>query len=120
MTTTAERYHSVSSQLFAQAHVELESGDLVQASEKFWGATAQALKAIAHQRGWEHKSHASFYRIIRQLADETGDRQIRTLFQAADSLHANFYEHWMDQQQILELSDQVAQLIDRLAEIDAT
>ncbi len=68
----------------------------------------------------EHKSHANFYRIIRQLADETGDRQIRTLFQSADSLHANFYEHWMDQQQILELSDQVAQLIDRLAEIDSS
>ena len=115
--TTAERYQSVSAQLFDQAHVELEAGDLIQASEKFWGATAQALKAIAHERGWEHKSHGNFYRIIRNLADETGDRQIRILFQAADSLHANFYEHWMDREQILALADEVSQLLERLNNI---
>ena len=89
--TTTQTYKSVSTHLFQQAQAELEVGDLIQASEKFWGAAAQALKSIAHERGWEHKSHGNFYRIVRRLVDESGDKQLVPLFQAADTLHANFY-----------------------------
>lgn len=116
--TTVERYQSVSAQLFEQAHLELEAGDLIQASEKFWGATAQALKAIAQDRGWEHRSHAHFYRVVRNIVDETGDNEIFILFQAADTLHANFYEHWLPEDEIRRLADLVGQLIDRLGSVD--
>ena len=115
--TTAERYQSVSAQLFEQAHLELEAGDLIQASEKFWGATAQSLKAIAHERAWEHKSHANFYRIIRNLVNETDDKDLVFLFQVADALHANFYEHWLEIDEIEKLADQVRDLLARLDNI---
>ena len=115
--TTVERYQSVSAQLLEQAHRELEAGDLVQASEKFWGATAQSLKAIAHERAWEHRSHANFYRIIRNLVTETDDKELVFLFQAADALHANFYEHWLEIDEIEKLADQVQQLLTRLDHI---
>ncbi len=117
--TTVERYQSVSAQLFEQAHVELESGDLIQASEKFWGSTAQALKAIAQDRGWEHGSHAHFYRIVQDLIEETDDRELFDLFRAANQLHGNFYEHWMNEWQIRSLAGQVGELLDRLSQIDA-
>ena len=112
--TTAERYQSVSAQRFDQAHVELDAGDLIQASEKFWGSAAQALKACAQERGWEHNSHAHFFRIVRDLIDETGDKHIATLFHAANSLHVNFYEHWMTEDEIRPLADQIGELIERL------
>ena len=112
--TTAERYQTVSATLFDQAQTELDAGDLIQASEKFWGAAAQALKAIAQQRGWEHDSHAHFYRIVRDIVDETGDKEIATLFNAANALHVNFYEHWMKKDEIMPLADQVSQLVERL------
>ncbi len=112
--TTAERYQTVSATLFDQAQIELDAGDLIQASEKFWGAAAQALKAIAQQRGWEHDSHAHFYRIVRNIVDETGDKDIATLFNAANALHVNFYEHWMKKDEIMPLADQVRQLVERL------
>ena len=115
--TTAERYQSVSAQLIEQAHLELEAGDLIQASEKFWGATAQALKAIAQERGWEHNSHAHFYRIVQALIEETGDEDLFDLFGSANLLHINFYEHWMNAAQIRKLADQVEQLINRLDHI---
>ena len=115
--TTSARYQSVSTQLFDQAHIELEAGDLIQASEKFWGAAAQALKAIAQERGWDHDSHAHFFRIVRDLIDQTGDKHIATLFNAANSLHVNFYEHWMTEDEIRPLANQVGALIER---IDAT
>ena len=65
--TTAEQYRSTSTLLFDQAMVELEAGDLLQASEKLWGAAAQALKSVAERRGLKHDSHAQFYNIMADL-----------------------------------------------------
>ena len=65
--TTAEQYRSTSTLLFDQAMVELEAGDLLQASEKLWGAAAQALKSVAERRGLKHDSHAQFYNIMATL-----------------------------------------------------
>ncbi len=116
--TTAERYQAVSSTLFEQGQVELDAGDLVQASEKFWGAAAQALKAIAQERGWDHSSHAHFFSIVRNLVDETGDHHLVELFNAANMLHINFYEHWLEDIEIRTLVDQVRLLLNRLDNID--
>ena len=54
---TTQTYQQASQRFLAQARQELAVGDLPQASEKGWGATAQILKAIAEQRGWEHNRH---------------------------------------------------------------
>ena len=116
--TTAQDYRAISADLFEQENIELEAGDLIQASEKFWGAAAHSLKSIAEDRGWEHNSHAHFYRIIRNLSDATDDKQLIYLFNAADSLHSNLYENWMQEDEIRHLSNQVSQLIDRLVNID--
>ena len=114
--TTTQTYKSVSTHLFqqAQAQAELEAGDLIQASEKFWGAAAQALKAIAQEQGWEHNSHAHFFRIVQEIITMTGDEEIFDLFGAANLLHINFYEHWMKREQIHKLGAQVGELIERL------
>ena len=51
-------------------------GNLLQASEKVWGATAHALKAMALQRGWHHRSHATIFDIGEHLGREF-DREER-------------------------------------------
>ena len=113
--TTAQEYQATSATLLDQAHLELETGDLIQASEKYWGVAAQALKAVAQTRGWDHTSHAHFYRIVRKLIDESGNDELFDLFNAANLLHSNFYENWMKATEIQRLSTQVAQLIDEIA-----
>ncbi len=80
----------------AQASEELARGDLRQASEKGWGAAAQIVKAAAEARGWEHGRHATLYNVVRGLAEEAGDPEIRDLFGMAGELHTNFYEDFMD------------------------
>ncbi len=115
--TTVDKYRSTSSSLFDQAHVELEAGDLIQASEKFWGAAAQSLKAIAQQRGWEHDSHAHFFTIVRNIIDETDDKEILDLFNAANLLHVNFYEGMLREDEVLRMSGRVGELVNRLDEI---
>ncbi len=112
-----ENHHSTPSSLFDEAHVELEAGDLIQASEKFWGAAAQAMKSVASRHGWEHKTHAHAYGVVNNLTRLTGDRQIRDWFSRADALHTNFYEDWMDEADVKKYSEDVRRLIDRLDEI---
>ena len=79
----------------AKAYKYLEEGDLVQASEKGWGAAAQIVKAIAEERGWPHRHHRLLYDIVEDLVEETGDETLDNLFDHACRLHPNFYENWM-------------------------
>ena len=70
-------------------------GDIGQASEKGWGATAQIIKAVAEERGWEHIRHAQLIATVRRVVAETGDQELWLSFGAARDLHENFYEEEM-------------------------
>ena len=115
----AQTYQTASRHLLAQAHEELAAGDTRQASEKGWGAAAQIVKSVAARRGWEHGSHAALYRVIRTLADETGDEDIRSLFNTAGNLHVNFYENWNIAENVaVDLAD-VERFLDKLEPLAA-
>ena len=112
--TTPQIYRDASRVLLAQAVAGLGAGDTRQASEKGWGATAQMLKSIAEQRGWEHKGHRLIRRTASRLADETGDAEIRRLYRVADSLHINFYEDLDTVADVAAGLDDVGRLLDKL------
>ena len=109
-----QQYQQASAHFLAQARQELAHGDLPQASEKGWGATAQVLKAIAEQRGWEYYRHRHYHRIISRLRAETGDGDIRRLFGVANLLHENFYENDMETDDVADGLDDVEALMGRL------
>lgn len=111
---TSQRYARASERFLAQARQELSAGDLAQASEKGWGATAQLLKAIAEQRGWEHHRRRHYHRIISRLRAETGDGDIRRLFDTASALHENFYENDTPADEVGERLDEVEALLGKL------
>ncbi len=116
--TSSAKYLNTSSRLLDQAYVELEAGDLIQASEKFWSAAAQAMKATAHNRGWAHNSHAHLYEILRRTVDETGDKDLVDLFSDVNLLHVNFYEDILLEDEIRRLSDRVRDFVARLEDIN--
>ena len=104
--------HALVSRVFIeQAQTELDSGDLLQASEKAWGATARALKDIAEPRGWRHNRRYDYVQIIARLEEMTGRQELRHGFQAAQALHANFYEGWMTEAQVRNNIADVRQLV---------
>ena len=111
---TTQQYQQASEHFLSQARKELADGDLPQASEKGWGATAQILKAVAAQRGWEHSRHRHYHRIISRLRAETGDGDIRRLFNTASALHENFYEDDMQTDDVADGLDDVEALLDKL------
>ncbi len=87
--------HVQMSRIFLEhAHQELDHGDRLQASEKIWGATSHALKAIAIQRGWRHRSNATIFDIGEQLAREFGrEDDFDRYLTRAGAMHQNFYDN---------------------------
>ncbi len=116
MTQKSTRYIEGSQTLLQQAQAELERGDLRQASEKAWGAAAQAVKAVGEERGWNHSGHAMLFDIVAQVNDERRRRRISRLFIAANQLHINFYEDLMEEEDVRYGIDTVQALLRWLEE----
>ena len=93
MVTRAEEHARTGRDMLSQARDAVGRGDLLQASEKGWGAAAHMVKAVAERRGWQHAGHRELYVAVNRLAQETDDGHIRTMFHVAGSLHGNFYEN---------------------------
>ncbi len=116
--TTADEHVAISRRFIRQAEEELESGDLLQASEKAWGAVAHRLKAIARQRGWRQGRHGDFYTIANLLGQETGrTEELEQLLANADGLHANFYNAHMSESEVRESIDGVKEFLAVLDQI---
>lgn len=109
-----ERYGAASRELLRKAREALAQDDLIQASEKGWGAAAQAVKAVAERRGWPHNGHRQLFEVVRRAVEQTDDQRIRELFLTANALHTNFYENWLTREDVEVGLERVQELLDRL------
>ena len=107
-------YIKASQELMQQAHDEFAQGDFRQASEKAWGAAAQGVKALAEERGWHHDSHGLLFDVVGQVSDERRGRPVRVRFRAAQELHTNFYENWLEDYEVAESIAKVERLLPEL------
>ena len=112
--TLLSEHTEISRRLIQQADDEFEKGDTLQASEKAWGAAAHALKSIAERRGWRHGRHRDLFPVVNRIAAETGQPEISFMFDAANTLHANFYENWLPDDMVEDKIAAVKELLDRL------
>ncbi len=77
-----------------RAREELNKGDLRQAAEKLWGATALAVKAYAAWReGRRPASHRELWEYKERLAADLGEWS-RGAWYAGHAMHTCFYEGW--------------------------
>ncbi len=95
-----DRYEAISNHLLAQARIELNKGDILQATEKVWGSTAHALKAVCQRMGWNHHAHNHIAAAANYITTELGREDLRLAFGYLESLHANWYEHQRDATEI--------------------
>ena len=119
MTTRTEYHNATARDFVARARLYLAEDDLLQASEKGWGAAAQAVKAVAEARGWPHDGHRQLFTTINRLAQETGDRRLSMLFHVANALHVNFYDGLMPRETVEDGVSQVAELVEKLEALPA-
>jgi uncharacterized protein (UPF0332 family) len=109
----AHTYQERSREYLSKAFQELEAGDLTQASEKGWGAAAQMVKAVAHDKGMEHHSHRSLLFAAQDIEKNNGGATA-TQFAFAEQLHRNFYEDTLDRAGVTMRLEQVASFVDSL------
>ena len=113
MTSNGQQYRDTGHEFLGRARTYLAEEDLLQASEKGWGAAAQMVKAVAAARGWRHQSHRDLHVAINRLVEETGDRELSNAFGLANALHTNFYEGWLPYESVdLHLAE-VAKLVEK-------
>ena len=75
-------------------------GDVLQGSEKLWGAAAHVLSAIAQQRNWRYGSHVAIKQVAIRIADELDDERISEGINLAEKFHANFYHNFMGEDEL--------------------
>jgi sugar phosphate isomerase/epimerase len=109
-----ENYLKLNNKYLREGDALLEKGDYVQASEKFWGAAAEVIKAIAANRGVDIRSHGEIYRFVTALSKELNDTELLRCFSLAGALHQNFYENWLTAEMVVDHSKAVKSLVERL------
>ena len=117
MTTQTENHIDIGHRLIQHAEDQFVAGDFLQASEKAWGAVAHFLKAHAALRGLPHSGHYNLRQVANHLVKETGVDRIRELFSISESVHANYYEAWMSEDELEGSIGNVKELISILENI---
>jgi uncharacterized protein (UPF0332 family) len=113
-----EQYRELSEKYLAEAKELLKKEDLVQASEKLWGASALAVKSVAAKRGLQLEQHGALWVFVNLLAKEIGDKDFNKFFGEANALHRNFYEDEMEKESVEAILEDVEQLIAKLKEVN--
>ena len=111
------KYAEMSRWCIGEAENYLRLRNNIQASEKGWGAAAQALKAIAEERGWNHGGRRRIVDVAQQVADEQNRQDLISLFGVAQALHINFYEDWLDSDTVSIYLHDVKKLLPELVQI---
>lgn len=107
--------HSQTAQDFlAASDAEFDAGDILQGSEKLWGAAAHAVMAIAQQRGWRFGDHRALRAAANRLADELREPILASNFSVAEKFHANFYHDFMQDFEIDGDREKVRDFINRV------
>ena len=120
-TQLIARHIETSRRFIRHADLMLDEGDLLQASEKAWGAVAHRLKAIARQRNWRHSGHRDFYMIIDALKNEADDpEEFDVCFKSADQLHGNFYNDFLPESAVSDNIENVQTLLRMLDYIESS
>ena len=100
-TETQEEKHVRIARHFLEAADKLfDEGDIVQTSEKLWGATSHALKLLCIRRRWRHGKYAHLREALQRLAEETQDNSLVTGFKIAYGNHLNFYTDAMEPEDV--------------------
>jgi len=93
MTSPTEEHTLIGHELLAKVEEVVTQDDLHQASDKSWAAAAHEVKGLVEKRDRQYDDHRLLYQAANLLAQETTDREVRTLFNSASALHSNFHEN---------------------------
>ncbi len=116
---TAEEHREISIQFLDHAEDELRKGDLLQASEKAWGAVSHFVNYVARQRNWHLGSHERLIENANRLISEDPAHAThnRRLLRSIEALHANFYQAFLNEDSVREGIEDAKELIRTLEDL---
>ena len=95
-----DKHTRLARQMMDDARREIAGGDLTQGGEKLWGATSHALKAYCASRGIPHGKYAHRRQAVQELGETLANPSLRHIFRRAEACHANFYNDWMEREEL--------------------
>ena len=110
--TQIQKHTQIARQFLDAADEFFEQGDIIQVSEKLWGATAHALKAVCIRRRWRHGKYAHLRDAMNRLTEETGNGSLIDGFNIAYSHHLNFYSDSMEDEDVGTARARIRRLVD--------
>ena len=115
----SDRYAVISQRLLRQAQEELDADDLIQASEKAWGAAAHAIKSVAEKWGWYHQGHYRLNAVVDFIAFEHGRQDLVNLYLSPTLTHVNYYEHRLEADKVQVAIDDTRAFVEEMDKIRA-
>jgi len=107
----AREYVEVAENLLEQAREKLSRGNIRQATEKVWGATALAVKAyVAWKDSKRLASHGELWEYSRELVRDLGE-WVSDAWAQATAMHVCFYEGWCSKDHVSDALKRVSKLV---------
>ena len=110
----AQKHTRIARRFIDAADHYLVDGDVIQASEKLWGAASHAVKVFCIRQRWRHGKYSHLRAAMRLMVRETGDDSWIDGFKVAYENHLNFYSDDMRAEDVGGDRLIVRELIDRL------
>ena len=115
-----EKHARIARRFMYSAEAYLQEGDIIQASEKLWGATAHAIKVYCISRGWRQGRYAHLQRAMGLLTGETGDASWTDGFKVTYRNHLNFYVDEKDAEDVERDRRRILILVNSLPTVSAS
>lgn len=112
--TPSQKHARIARRFLDDADKYFDDGNIIQVSEKLWGAATHAAKALCIRRGWRHSKYAHIRDAIQRMTDETGDKSIIDGYLIAQSHHFNFYTDAMEPADADPARPRIRELVDKL------
>ena len=110
--------HIETAEKFLQdADVEYEAGDILQASQKLWGAASHVVTAELKKRGIASRTHRSLVEGVETLAEDFETPALADWFIAAQRLHSNFYNGDLDDWNFMLHRQRVRWFVEKMLEL---
>jgi hypothetical protein len=113
-SSKSARCKRLNNKILKDADEELENGDVVRASEKYWGAAAEIVKAYSSARGFKTRTHNDLWQAVIDLDKKHPSLELLKDFNQAGYLHSNFCEDELRPEAVKVAGDTVKDFVKKM------
>lgn len=104
-----------SSTYWKQAQEHHKRGETEKTTELAWGSVSQAIMALALMRSNKRlRTHREMKAYFKDAASQLKDEEMAKLFADGEAAHANFYQDFMDEQEVRDVIAKMEKLLEKI------